>query len=349
MATLSVQSGAVTLMDIAKSMDPDGGVAAVAELLSQSNEILDDLYWQEGNLPTGHQGAIRTGLPAPVWRKLYQGVPPTKSQRATITDTCGILENRSEIDIDAIALNGNTQAFRLSESQAFLEGMNQGFADALIYGDATSNPEQFNGLAVRYNTISTGTSEIAKNVISAGGSGNCTSVWLVVSGPNTVFGVYPKGSQAGLSTQDLGEFDAFDSSNNRFRAVGDLYKWKCGLHVKDWRYAVRIANISVADLVGQSGTQANTAATWLPKLMAKAMARIPSMGMGKPAFYASRTVKEMLAVGALDKSQSALSIQDAMSQFGKPSPGFVRAGGVNFLGVPVRTVDRILETESALT
>ena len=349
MATLPIQSGAVSLLDIAKSLDPNGSVAAVAELLSQSNEILDDLTWVEGNLPTGHQGAIRTGLPAPVWRKLYQGVPPAKSQRATITDTCGILENRSEIDLDVATLNGNSQAFRLTEAQAFLEGMNQGFADALIYGDATSNPEQFNGLAVRYNTINTATSEVAKNVISAGGSGNCTSVWLVVSGQNTVHGIYPKGSQAGLQTQDLGEFDALDASMGRFRAVGDLYKWKCGLHVKDWRYVVRIANISISDLLAGTGTQANTAATWLPKLMVKAMARIPQVGMGRPAFYASRTVKEMLAVSALDKSNNALSIQDALSQYGKPEPGFVRSGGVAVLGIPVRTVDRILETETALT
>jgi len=349
MATLPINSGAVTLLDIAKSTDPDGSVSAVAELLNQSNEILDDLAWIEGNLPTGHQGAIRTGLPSPTWRKLYGGVAPSKSLRATVTDSCGILEARSEIDLDVATLNGNTNEFRLSEAQAFLEGMNQGFGDALIYGDVTKNPEQFNGLAVRYNTITLANSEVAKNVISAGGSGNCTSVWLVVSGPNTIHGIYPKGSKVGLNRQDLGEFDAFDANTARFRAIGDLFKWKCGLHVKDWRYVVRIANISMADLLAGSGTQANTAATWLPKLMVKAMARIPQVGMGRPAFYASRTVKEMLAVAALDKSNNALSIQDALSQFGKPEPGFVRSGGVNVLGVPVRTVDRILETESPLT
>ena len=222
-------------------------------------------------------------------------------------------------------------------------------ADQELRSSRNSNPEQFNGLAVRYNTINTATSEVAKNVISAGGSGNCTSVWLVVSGPSTVHGIYPKGSQAGLQTQDLGEFDALDASMGRFRAVGDLYKWKCGLHVKDWRYVVRIANISISDLLAGTGTQANTAATWLPKLMVKAMARIPQVGMGRPAFYASRTVKEMLAVSALDKSNNALSIQDALSQYGKPEPGFVRSGGVALLGIPVRTVDRILETETALT
>lgn len=348
MATLTTKPGAVTLLDIAKAMDPEGKIAQVAELLSQSNEILTDMPWFEGNLPTGHRGTIRTGLPSPIWRKMYQGVPPSKSLRAVVEDSCGSLEDRSEIDCAVADLNGNTAAFRLSEAQATVEGINQAMAQGLIYGDASLNPEQFNGLAVRYNTINTATSEIAKNVISAGGSGNCTSVWLVVWGPNTVHGIYPKASTAGLSHKDLGEIDAFDANNNRYRAYADHWAWKCGLHVKDWRYVVRIANISLTDLLAQSGTQANTAATWLPKLMVKALARIPFRGMGRATFYASRTVKEMLAVGALDKSQGVLAIQPAFSQYGTIDPGFAQAD-TTVLGVPVRTVDSILETETALT
>ncbi len=348
MATLTTKPGAVTLLDMAKAMDPDGKIAKVAELLSQTNEILTDMPWYEGNLATGHRGTIRTGLPTPVWRKLYQGVPPSKSLRATVEDACGILEDRNEIDKAVAELNGNTAEFRLDEGQATIEGINQAMAQALIYGDSSLNPEQFNGLSVRYNTINTSTSEVAKNVISAGGSGNCTSVWLVVWGKNTVHGIYPKGSQAGLQHEDLGLIDAFDSSNNRFRAYADRYEWKCGLHVKDWRYVVRIANISVTDLLGQSGTQANTAATWLPKLLAKAQARIPFMSMGNAAFYASRTVKEMLAVGALDKSQNALAIQPALKQYGELGAGFPQQD-LTFLGTPIRTVDRLLETETALT
>jgi hypothetical protein len=348
MATLPVKSGAPTLLDMAKAMDPDGKIAKVAELLSQTNEILTDMPWVEGNLPTGHRGTIRTGLPTPIWRKLYQGVPPSKSLRATVEDSCGILEDRNEIDKDVAELNGNSSEFRLDEGQATIEGINQSMAQALIYGDSSINPEQFNGLAVRYNTINTATSEVAKNVVSGGGSGNCTSMWLVVWSKNTVHGIYPKASRAGLDHQDLGEIDAFDANNNRYRAYADVWKWKCGLHVKDWRYVVRIANISMTDLLAQSGTQANTAATWLPKLMAKAQARIPFAGMGRAAFYASRTVKEMLAVGALDKSQNVLAIQPALQQYGNLGEGFTQTD-LTFLGTPIRTVDRILETETALT
>ena len=348
MSTLPVKAGAVTLLDVARATDPTGKIAAVAELLSQSNEILLDMPWYEGNLPTGHKGSIRTGLPEPIWRKLYQGVPPTKSLRATVEDNCGMLEDRSEVDVDVVALNGNTAEFRLSEAQAHLEGMNQTMAETLIYGDASLNPERFNGLAQRYASLS-GTVG-AQNVIDGGSDDtDNTSMWLVVWGKNTVHGIYPKGSSAGLQHRDLGEIDAFDSSNNRYRALADLWQWKCGMHVRDWRYVVRIANIEVSDLAAITGTQATTAATFLPKLMMKALARIPHRGMGNAVFYANRSVKEMLGIMALEKNQSVLSIQAAAQEFGAIGPGSLEMGGLRFLGVPIRTVDRIDNTETRLT
>lgn len=347
MATLG-QNGKVTLLDIAKSLDPDGNTATVVELLAQTNDILTDMVWLEGNLSTGHRTTARTGLPTVVWRKLYGGVPPSKSIRAQVDDACGMLEARSEIDTDIAQLNGNSASFRLSEAAAFLEAMNQAMGTALIYESQATNPERITGLSPRYSTISGATN--GQNIISAGGAGSDnTSVWLVVWGPNTIHGIFPKGSKAGLVHEDLGTIDAFDASNNRYRAVADRWQWKCGLSLRDWRYVVRICNIDVSDLLAQSGTQANTASTWLHKLMLKAMARIPSMGMGRAVFYANRTVKEMLSIGALDKSNTALAIVPAVNQFGAVTPGSVANGTLTFFGVPVRTVDQILSTEATIS
>ena len=122
MATIPSSSGNVTLMDFARSLDPDGTVARVVECLNQTNEILEDMAWIEGNLPTGHQSTLRSALPTAVFRKLYGGVPTSKSGRTQVVDTCGYLEARSEIDQAECELNGNTAAFRFSEAQAFLEG-----------------------------------------------------------------------------------------------------------------------------------------------------------------------------------------------------------------------------------
>lgn len=335
MATLG-QSGKVTLLDIAKATDPNGRIAKVAELLTQTNEILLDMPFYEGNLPTGHKGFVRTGLPTAVWRSMYQGVPPSKSARAQIEDACGMLETRSEVDIDTAKLNGNTSEFRMSEATAFVEAMNQTMAQTVIYGNQGTDPEQFNGLAIRYSAISGAANAV--NVIDAGGSGSDnTSIWLVVWGKETVHGIYPKGSEAGLQHQDLGIIDAFDGNNQRFRAYADWWQWKCGMHVKDWRYVVRIANIDTSALVADSG------AADLVKLMVRAFARIPFPGMGTPVFYANRTVKEMLSIQALNKSQNALSITEALRQFGGVE---VAMKELRFLGVPIRTVDRLLTTEA---
>jgi hypothetical protein len=335
MATLG-QNGKVTLLDIAKALDPDGSVGDVAELLTQTNEILLDMPWMEGNMPTGHKGTVRTGLPTAVWRQMYQGVPPSKSVRAKVEDACGMLETRSEVDKDIAELNGNTSAFRLSEAQAFVEAMNQTMADTLIYGNTTANPERFTGLAPRYSAISGAAN--ATNIIDAGGTGSDnTSIWLVVWGQNTITGIYPKGSKAGLQHEDLGLIDAFDGNNQRFRAYADWWQWKCGVHLKDWRYVVRACNIDVSNLVSETG------AADLTKLMIRMMARIPFPGMGTPVFYANRTVKEMLSIQALNKSQNALSIQEAVRQFGGVE---VSLKELRFLGYPVRTVDRILTTEA---
>jgi hypothetical protein len=83
--------------------------------------------------------------------------------------------------------------------------------------------------------------------------------------------------------------------------------------------------------------------------MIRAMARIPALGMGKAVFYANRTVKEMLSVAALDKSQNALSFTEAVNQYGTVAPGSVGTGVLKFMGIPVRTCDQILTTEGRVT
>ena len=340
MATITANN--LTLADWAKRTDPEGRVPVIAELLSQSNEILEDCVFKEGNLPTGERVVIRTGLPAVYWRALNQGIPNSKSTTAQVDEACGILEARSEVDKDLAMLNGNTSQFRLSEDVAFLEAMNQTQATTMFYGNPAIEPKSFLGLAARYSAAP-GSSGIGQNIIEGGGtSTDNTSVYLVVWGDNTVYCPFPKGSTAGLMHEDLGEQTVYDG-NNRLQAYATRYQWKNGLVVKDWRYVVRIANIDVSDLVGVTGTQANTAATDLVKLMARAMYRIPNMSMGRAAFYMNRTVHSGLAVKAMDRSQNVLAVNQGLSQFGTPY------SWLSFLGVPCRRVDALINAEARLT
>ena len=339
MATLSNSN--LTLADWAKRSDPDGRVPIVAELLSQSNEILDNCVFKEGNLPTGERVVIRTGLPGVYWRALNQGIPSTKSTTAQIDEACGILEARSEVDKDLAMLNGNTAQFRLSEDTAFLEAMNQTQAETMFYGNPGTDPKKFLGLAPRYGDLS---ADNAVNILSAGGSGSDNaSVYLVVWGDNTVYCPFPKGSKAGLTHEDLGEQTVYNSDGTRLQAFATRYQWKNGLVVKDWRYVVRICNIDISDLLGSANTQASTASTALVKLMARALYRIPNMAMGRTAFYMNRTVHSGLSIAAMDKSQSVLAIQEGLSQFGSAQ------SYLSFLGVHLRRVEALINTEAAVS
>lgn len=339
MATIGANN--LTLTDWAKRISPDGkGVAPVIELLNQSNEILLDMPWLEGNLATGHRTTVRTGLPTVAWRKLNYGVPQTKSTTVTVDDACGMLETFGQVDKDLAELNGTTDAFRLSESMAFLESMNQAMAQTLFYGDSEQNPERFLGLAPRFSTISGATN--GQNILSAGTvtGGDGTSIWLLGWGENTIHGIFPKGSQAGLQHEDLGLDTVTDAVGGKYRAYLDRYQWKCGLAVRDWRYVVRGANIDVSALI------ADTAGTTVRiiELMSRMIDRIPMFGNCKPVFYMNRTVFSMLRVHALNRSANALALEAGMDQFGNP----IR-GGLSFMGIPIRRVDAILSNEAQIS
>lgn len=331
MATLS--TGQLTLADYSKRLSPDGKIDPIAELLSQQNDILEDVVYKEANQPTSHVVTVRTGLPSVYWRQYNAGVPSSKSTTAQITEPCAMLEARSHIDAKLLQLNGNSAAFRLSEESPFIEAMSQEMVGKMFNGNVGSDLKTFSGLATRYSSTTAGN---GGNVILGGGSGSDNaSVYLVVWGEQTVFCTFPKGSRAGLSTRDLGEESVLDANNNYYQAARSLFQWDAGMVVKDWRYVVRIPNIDVSDWIGVTGTQAVTASTNLLKLMMRAIARIPNMNMGRPAFYCNRSVGEGLMIQALDKSNAALGIKDALTQFGQ------NIKQLEYMGVPVRIVDQL--------
>ncbi|MBE6441472.1 MAG: hypothetical protein E7022_03950 [Desulfovibrio desulfuricans] len=322
-----------TLGDVAKRLDKDGKIDKIVELLSETNEVLDDMLFQEGNLPTGHRTTIRTGLPEVAWRLLNYGVPQSKSQTQQITDTCGMLEAYAEVDKALADLNNNTAAFRLSEDQAFLQAMNKAQASTLFYGDTAKHPERFLGLAPRFATLDKTKAATAENVIDAGGTGaDLTSIWLVAWGANTVFGIYPKGSKAGFQHTDLGEVTLQMTLPNgqvgQYQGYRTHYKWDIGLVVRDWRYIVRIANIKLSSITDDN----------LIKFMIQASELLPDEKLGRPVWYMNRSARTRLRLAKTNKSNVQLT------------PETVEGKKVlTFDGIPVKRCDGIVNTESAIS
>tara|TARA_R100000541_G_scaffold18999_1_gene28936 strand:+ start:3343 stop:4335 length:993 start_codon:yes stop_codon:yes gene_type:complete len=330
MAVLSTTNP--TLADVAKRYDADGKIDTIVELLAETNEVLEDMTFLEGNLPTGHKTTVRSGLPSSTWRKLNYGVQPSKSTTVQITDTTGMLEAYAEVDKALADLNGNTASFRLSEDRAFLEAMNQQMANTLFYGDTGTDPEKFMGLAARYNSTS---AESGDNIIVGGGSGaDNTSIWLVCWGPNTCHGIYPKGSQAGLKHHDLGEVTLEDAANGKYQGYRTHYKWDIGMSVRDWRYIVRIPNIDVSNLT----KDASGSSAALVDLMVQAVEKLPNLNLGRCVFYGNRTISSILRRQITNTSNVRLTMDEVAGK-----------RVMAFDGIPFRRNDAILNDETLVS
>ncbi len=342
---------ALTYLDWAKRVGDETGqyaIARIIELLSQTNEILEDMLVLEGNLPTGHKTTVRTGLPQATWRLLNQGVPNAKSTTAQITDACGNLETYAVIDKDIADLNGNTSDFRLSEVKAFLEGMSQQVASTLIYGNQFVNPERFTGFAPRYSTSNTANSQTANNVLSGQGTGSTnTSIWIATWGNDTVHATFPKGKITGLQHRDMGEWPVQDAAGNTYQAYRDHFKWEIGLVLRDWRYVVRIPNVDVSLLTGVSAAN-------LINLLVRGLYKLPTQpvsagaiqtsdspevraNMGRTVIYCNRVIRTYLDLQAMNKTNVLLRLEE-----------FDGKVITTFRGIPIRTCDAILNNESAV-
>jgi hypothetical protein len=329
----AVGNTVLTLTDWAKRVDPTGKTSMIVEMLSQSNGIMQDIVWVPGNLPTGHRVTVRTSIPDPDFRLFNEGSTNLKSTTGQFDEQLAMLEAWSEVDCKLARLNGNEAAFRLSEARSFIQGMGIKAAKTFFYGNSLVTPKEFTGLAPRYGDI-TGP-ENAQNIVDAGGTGSDnTSVWLVTWNPETIFGIFPKGSAAGLQHFDHGEETAETSAavgGTRLRVYRDQFTWDLGLAVRDWRFAARLCNIDVSALV------AKVSAADLFDGMIKLSHRIHDLTAGNSAYYCNRTVFQMLDIQGRDDVQTGGQLT------------YEEVAGrriAMFRGIPVRICDALLETEA---
>lgn len=339
------------IVDWARRADPDGVIADIAEMLAQCNEVLKDMIWQEGNLPLGHKVTLRVALPQGTWRGANQGVASTKSLTTQVQFGIGELVAYSMVDKSIAELGGEVDKFRYSEDMSFIEGLSQQVASALFYSNEAVNPTQFTGFAPNYNTVTATNAKSAANVVSAGGAANANaSIWLNGWGDNTTFGIFPKGSQAGLVYQDKGDIvPAYDVNGNQFEAYRSYFQWKLGLCIKNWQYNIRLCNIDTTTS-GIFGPTAPDLFAYLAQLVVKlptASRRLtnitavdapddPSPGIS-PAFYMNRTIRAALDVQAIRDKNVLISSKEYA---GQPTE--------MFRDVPIRVVDALTNTEATV-
>lgn len=340
-----------TLLDVSLRLDPEGNIADIAEMLSQSNDYAADMPMIEANEMGGHEFTFRTSIPGGTWRQYNQGVPYSKSTTAQARVALGMLEDYSQVDRALAEHSGNAMGFRESEDVAFLEGMSQTIAQTVFYGNTVVNPAQFMGLSAFYNTVNQASAQNAANVIDGGGTGNNNaSLWLVGWGMDKMFGLYPRGSKAGLAMEDKGDtVPGYDNLGNRFEAYTSWFRQQIGLCPMDWRFASRIANLDVtaAGLAGSSPPdifqlmihQSMLFPTWTPDTSGITKTDAPNAnGAVRAVFYCNRTIRQWIDIQSI-RDRNVLFGQNDYA--GKPIMGW--------RGVPVKIVDQLLTTETRVT
>lgn len=326
MATLNAYSQ-LTLVEVAKRIDPNGEQAAIAEVLAQENEILMDAPWVQANDTFSHKCTRRTSLPSGSWRQLNAGVAAEASRTVEVMETIGSLETYSENDKLLIDSFPDAKQARNDENQGFLEGLAQTLASAVIYGNTTTTPEKFDGLAVRMGALAA-----TQNVIGQGGSGgDTTSIFIVQWGINKVFMCYPKGSpNAGIEHRDLGEETKVASDGTMHQVYRDWFGVRCGLVVKDSRCIARLANIE----------SAGTANTVDEDNLIKLLNRMPGAGRGA-SIYVNETILSQMEIALKDKTNVNYVAGKGEGLAGEPVLYFRQS--------PVRRVDQIVNTETAVS
>lgn len=330
-----------TLLDVSTRKDPDGTLATSAALLTEKNPILQDMPWAEGNREDGTVHTGDSALAAAAFKKINAGTAETKSSTTQYTDSIGVITGVATVDAYLAEKTGNVAKFRADEEARRLEGMNQELASTIFYGNVTTIPEEFTGIAPRYAAY--GSVPRTSHCFNAGGTGSDnTSIYLVGWGLQTVYGLYGKNGMAGLQRQEFGKISTLDSSSNPWTVYRAEYNWECGLAVKDYRYIVRIANIDVSDLY-TAGDSTETSPN-IEKYMIWAKNLLPNLSGIRPVFYAHPDVLAMFETKIYNKANLALTFKDVTD-----GNGVVHEGTATFLGIPIRACEKIVLTETLLT
>jgi hypothetical protein len=267
---------------------------------------------------------------------------PVQPGRAEVTagsidEAAAQLAATSQMDRSLAVLGGNPAKARMDFAKPFFQAMSEEFATQLFYGNSFYESKVFTGLAPRYNSKSGPTSA---QIVDAGGTGTDNrSIFLIDWNEDSVTGIYPKGTMAGLMHMDstanrnagpdgypIGDLTA-DESGNDYLAYTDYFQWDCGLAVKDPRKVVRVANIDYSDLSATAATGA-----YLEDVLVQAFYRLYKPGPNA-AIYMPKPLGAIMHRQALNNANNARGIT-----------GFEEIGGrkiPSILGLPIRFVDAL--------
>lgn len=322
-----------TILDAMESSGADGRFLQPVRMMMQKHPLIGDLVSKEGNREYGEEFSSETAIPSPVYLGFNTGLLATIGSNTKIEERCTRLSARAAVDEDELAINGNSEQWRLDQAMKHLEGIYQEMERAFFYNTTLTNPDRFMGLTPRFNATN---SKESKHVIpvTAVPSGSVqNSIWVVVHGLESVYQIFPRGSKGGIDTKDVGRvlLDDGTGTGASFRALVTDWIVQFGLVVKDWRQIVRLCNIDTAQV-------SPTGFDLIPALT-KAFHRIENLNGGRAVIYMNRFMMETLDLQCQNNSRQA-----ALEKY--IEEGVLRT---SFRGVPIHVTDALTSTEAIVS
>lgn len=290
--------------------------------------------------------ATRTdSLPIASTRRFNEGILATASKNAPINDPIAMFQDYSEVDMDLWKLQNNPNMWRSDQDMNHIEGLFQLMESMLFYGSLAQNPGSFNGLATRFNNLESypnGDTSWQPNVWNGGQTtGNVTSAWMIEFSEDSVYGIYPANSMAGLSVRDLGEVTKERPSgtgavggNYMYQVLRTMLSWYMGMQIADERCVQRICNINPIAL---------STGNFDENIFIQAKNQLPRSGeTSGTVILVNRNLKTQIDIRACSQKINAYTMfKPGMDVFGSPV--------TEFQGIPIYVAEKILNTETPLT
>lgn len=312
---------------LAARMTHNNEIIDVAEVLNETNDVIQDAHVERANDITSHVVSRRSALPTISWVKAGNGWSATVGLLNQARETIGMMKARYQCPEDVMRLQPNPAKYRMQQERAYIESMGQEFTNTLIAGTTAGVPEEFDGVASRYTSIATG--NVWNNGASAGGGATISSIWFFQWGPGKVYLIYPRNTEGGgIKKQDKGLVYTTGDNSSYLWAYVTEFSWDIGLCIEDTRSVKRLANISTL-----SSTDINTLDE--DKII---QIRNNYKTAGTISMYCNEDVYTQLQILAKDKTNVHWGPENP---FGKPQ--------LYFLDMPVRRCDAITSTQSVLS
>ncbi len=340
MAVLGVDY--LTLAD-AKALLPVE-IGDVVEVLRKAVPIIDDIPYVEMNHGVKHVVHLRSDLPDVYYRKVNQAIPASKTSTEEREFVAAHFESKAVMDEKAANYGGADRVAvnRWNQAEGHIQSNAHELANLIVYGSPADNHQKVAGI---YDILSTlnPAEPTSKQIISAGGTGSDnTSILFVSWGKKKVYGIFEKGSTAGLKRIDRSK-NGLVQIAGKTAAGGDGWYWgheenfevDHGLCVENYQALARVANIDVSNLL----VPANAADLF--KFMKRALYRIPpQIRQEKGKIYVNSTIMSFLDEQATEKVGLGGGLR---------FENYQGETVLTFRGWQIREMDIILDTEAAVT